>query len=161
MLKYISRKQQQEYIAQAEHVSFSVLRLISVADYLQKKLKSKIESCIQAWKAKDMANTLQRVERDMSGLSSWKTEVKRPAARDKAKAIALFGNIQTRLSENRLKAWEPPRLLAPQVSRLEVALESDPDSRLLFIRNSTMTGEIFSKPRRPICADWMNIIGST
>lgn len=63
-----------------------------------------------------MADTLQRVERDMSELSTWKTEFKRPAARDKAKAIALFGNIQTRLGENRLKNWIPPQHLAPQVS---------------------------------------------
>jgi hypothetical protein len=108
-----------------------------------------------------MANTLQRVERDMSGLSSWKTEVKRPAARDKAKAIALFGNIQTRLSENRLKAWEPPRLLTPHVSRLGLcALEVTPYIYLLFFRISTTSGRISSMPRRPICADWMDIIGS-
>lgn len=77
-----------------------------------------------------MADTLQRVERDMSGLSSWKTEIKRPAARDKAKAIALFGNIQTRLSENRLKAWNPPQNLAPLVSFYELwkcSLEPDRD----------------------------------
>ncbi|KAJ9103627.1 hypothetical protein QFC19_004202 [Naganishia cerealis] len=50
----------------------------------------------------------------MSVLYSWKTEVKRPTAREKAKAIALFGNIQTRLSENRLKQWEPPQNLSPE-----------------------------------------------
>lgn len=65
-----------------------------------------------------MADTLQGVEKDMSGLSTWKTEFKRPAARDKAKVIALFGNIQTRLSENRLKSWSPPQHLAPQVSQV-------------------------------------------
>ncbi|GHJ86599.1 hypothetical protein NliqN6_3001 [Naganishia liquefaciens] len=90
------QKQQQDYVAQTEH------------------LKSQIESCIQAWSAKDMSDTLQRVERDMLALSAWKTDFKRPAARDRAKTIALFGNIQTRLSENRLKAWNPPQALAPQ-----------------------------------------------
>jgi hypothetical protein len=52
----------------------------------------------------------------MAALYSWKTGVKRPAAREKAKSVAVFGNIQTRLSENRLKPWNPPQHLAPEVS---------------------------------------------
>lgn len=59
----------------------------------------------------------------MAALSLWKTEVKRPTAREKAKSVAVFGNIQTRLSENRLKAWNPPQSLAPEVSLMRALSE--------------------------------------
>ncbi|KAJ9094079.1 hypothetical protein QFC21_006180 [Naganishia friedmannii] len=84
------QKQQQDYVAQAKH------------------LRSEVESYIRAWAAKELSSDLLQLEHEMSALYCWKTEVKRPAAREKAKAVALFGNIQTRLSENRLKSWEPP-----------------------------------------------------
>ncbi|KAI5452339.1 alpha-actinin [Naganishia albida] len=90
------QKQQQDYIAQTTH------------------LKSEIESCLRAWADKQLSDNLRDIERDMAALSSWKTEVKRPAAREKAKSVAVFGNIQTRLSENRLKTWTPPQNLAPE-----------------------------------------------
>ncbi|KAJ9114970.1 hypothetical protein QFC24_007086 [Naganishia onofrii] len=79
-------------------------------------LRSKVDSYIRAWADKQLSNDLLQLEQEMSALYSWKTEVKRPAAREKAKTVALFGNIQTRLSENRLKNWEPPLGLSSEVS---------------------------------------------
>ncbi|KAJ9110782.1 hypothetical protein QFC20_002823 [Naganishia adeliensis] len=90
------QKQQQDYIAQAKH------------------LKADIESYLRTWSDKRLSDNLRDIEKDMAALSSWKTDVKRPAAREKAKSVAVFGNIQTRLSENRLKAWNPPQSLAPE-----------------------------------------------
>lgn len=83
---------------------------------LYEQLRSKVDSYIRAWADKQLSNDLLQLEQEMSALYSWKTEVKRPAAREKAKTVALFGNIQTRLSENRLKNWEPPLGLSSEVS---------------------------------------------
>ncbi|KAJ9111479.1 hypothetical protein QFC22_006506 [Naganishia vaughanmartiniae] len=90
------QKQQQDYVAQAKH------------------LRTEVQSYIRNWAAKALSNDLYQLEKEMSALYSWKTEVKRPAAREKAKAVALFGNIQTRLSENRLRSWEPPSGLSSE-----------------------------------------------